>query len=499
MDTQLDETSRAKLDKIVQKMATNKESDDTIQTVVNDFKQKYGKSGMKHNPVGSLPVIKQANQFGAGVGAGLGKTLLNIPKAFLKFSQGVSNAGSKIFGGKPANYQPAIEGIDKLSNALFQQPIQTELDSGLGKAGKFVGETAPYLTGVGGVTSKLANATSGAKVLQGAGALKATGRVLGGATAEGLANYGAGYALSGGDAEQAKNQALISGALKGGLSTIGEIANATKLPESMVGKIFKTNKKEVEQIFKTGDDNTIAKQVLDRGIVGNTKSIAKQLTDGMADSETKIGQEFQRIATENGGNAPTITLENPKGVLDYLKNKANLLRKSGAIKEAQGLELAIPNINPETGKVTANSALGLRRFLDGLRYEKSFASPTEELTAQQAGLKEMSEEIRHKINQIGGTGDIMKDYQFYIKALDKLASHATRIKNNDALGIINSFLLGEGIANLNPQLMGVVAAREALSTTGGATKGAQLLKNLPKSSPLGSGVRSGTARLLSGQ
>ena len=265
---------------------------------------------------GSLPVIKQATQFGAGVGAGIGKTLLNIPKAFLSFAQSVSNKGEKLFGGQPANFKPAIEGIDTLSNNLFQQPIQKELDTGFGKAGKIVGETAPYFTGVGGATSEISNAVSGSKILQGSGALKGVGRVLAGATAEGLANYGTGYALSGGNEEQAKNQALISGALKAGFSTIGEIANATKLPETMVGKIFKTNKKEVDQIFKTGNDNTVAKQVLDRGIVGNTEQIAKQLTDGMAESESKIAQEFAKA-----GN-PKIVLENPKGVIDYLQNKA---------------------------------------------------------------------------------------------------------------------------------------------------------------------------------
>lgn len=117
-------------------------------------------------------------------------------------------------------------------------------------------------------------------------------------------------------------------------------------------------------------------------------------------------------------------------------------------------------------------------------------APTEELTAQQAGLKEMADEIRHKINVIGGTGSIMKDYSFYIKAMDKLASHASRTKNADALGMINTFLLGESVANANPVLAGVAIGRRLIKTTAGATKLAQFLKNLPKSSATGSTVRS---------
>jgi hypothetical protein len=38
----LSEKDRAKLDGIVQRMSFNKESDDAIQFVVNDFKKKYG-------------------------------------------------------------------------------------------------------------------------------------------------------------------------------------------------------------------------------------------------------------------------------------------------------------------------------------------------------------------------------------------------------------------------------------------------------------------------
>ena len=41
-DLVLEESSRQKLDGIVQKMSKNGESDDDIQFVVNDFKNKYG-------------------------------------------------------------------------------------------------------------------------------------------------------------------------------------------------------------------------------------------------------------------------------------------------------------------------------------------------------------------------------------------------------------------------------------------------------------------------
>jgi hypothetical protein len=43
-ELELDETNRAKLDGIVKQMSDNKESDEDIQFVVDDFKKKYGSS-----------------------------------------------------------------------------------------------------------------------------------------------------------------------------------------------------------------------------------------------------------------------------------------------------------------------------------------------------------------------------------------------------------------------------------------------------------------------
>jgi hypothetical protein len=351
-----------------------------------------------------------------------------------------------------------------------------------------IGTVAPYVAG-GAPISKAANLATGA--IEGSGALPATARVLAGATTEGLGNYALGYGLSGGDTKQATIQGLTAGTLKGVTSSIGELANARNVPEALNSKIFKTNKAEVQAIFKGAQEDSLAKQVLDRGISGNTTDIAKQLIQGQADSEAKIAEEFAKQ-----GN-PTITLEDPQRFISYITNKAGLLEKSGATQEAQGLKSSLGAIDPQTGQITANNALSLRRFLDGLRYEKSFLAPTEELNAQQAGLKEMSDSLRGQINQIGGTGQIMKDYQFYIKALDKLAGHAVRAKNNDAIGLINTFLLGESLTSANPVLAGAAVARKVIQTTAGATKTAQFLKNLPQSSAAGSATRGIIGRSVS--
>jgi hypothetical protein len=426
---------------------------------------------------GSFPVIKQLTEAGVGIGTAVGKAGLNLGKSFVKLSQGIADLGTKVIGAPKQDYSAISQGIDTISNNLFQKPFEKELGTIPGKIGNVVGAAAPYVETGGGV-SKLGNIASNS--VAGAGAVA---RVAAGAGAEAAANFGLGYGLSGGDKKQALIQAATAGFLKTLTGTVGELANKTKTPESLVTHIFRTTKKEELAAFNSPKDS-IAKQALDRGIAGDTPKIARTLTTGMADSEAKIAEEFAKA-----GN-PKVVLDNPETIISYIQDKANLLRKSGAIKEAAGLEASLPAINPATGEISANNALALRRFLDGLRIEKGFMAPTEELSAQQAGLKEMADEIRHKINAIGGTGEAMKDYSFFIKAMDKLAAHASRTKNADALGIINTFLLGESVANNNPVLAGVAIGRRILQTTSGATKLAQFLKNLPQSSPAGATTRS---------
>lgn len=482
--------TRAKLADAIRQLQSSGQAS-TIPSLVSAYKTKYQSSTPTEtapiapvvpmqqtltgsdNPVGSFPVIKQATQIGTGIGTAIGKAGLNIGKALVKLSSPVANLMGLGQENKDLSNQ-----IDTLSNNIFQQPFQQELNTVGGQIGNAIGTIAPYVA-TGGTTSALANKATSAVSKYGAVA-----RVGAGAGTEALANYGVGYALSGGDKKQALIQAATAGFLKAGTGTIGELANKGKVPENLMTHIFRTTKKEELGAFGGNAGDSIAKQALDRGIKGNTNKIAETLTTGMADSEKAIADEFAKV-----GN-PNIVLDNPKTVINYIADKANLLEKSGAVKEAQGLKASLGAINPETGEITANNALALRRFLDGLRIEKGFMAPTEELTAQQAGLKEMADEIRHKINVIGGTGSIMKDYSFYIKAMDKLASHASRTKNADALGMINTFLLGESVANANPVLAGVAIGRRLIKTTAGATKLAQFLKNLPKSSATGSTVRS---------
>jgi len=424
---------------------------------------------------------------GVGIGSAVGKFALNVPKAIVQGAESLINIGSG--ENKRVDFSGVTGGLETLKNEIYQKPFEQQLDTTSGKIGTGIGTVAPYLA-TGGTTAAISNAATGARLFQGAGALPAVGRVAVGAGTEALTSGAVGYLGSGGDVEQAKTSALVGGALKGVFSGLGEVSNAMKIPQAIVGPIFKIDKQEAKRILNTENAETFNEWAINKGLKGNTQQVATQVANIIDDSEAKIYQEFAKKGY------PALYVEEPSKFIASISNKAELLRKAGATNQAKSLENSVKGINPETGEMTATTALSLRRFLDGLRIEKSFYTQTEELSAQQSALKEMTEELRHKINAIGGTGEVMKDYSKAIQAMEAIAKKARSENNSEALGLVGTVLLGQSVASLSPTLAATTIARQAYNTTKGRTATAQALKNLPKSSATGSGVRSATGAIV---
>lgn len=439
------------------------------------------------NKVGSLPVIKQATQVGAGIGSGIGKSLANIPKALLQFSQGVSNVGSKILGGQPANYQPAIDAISKASSNLFDKPVQPELNTVGGQIGNVIGQVAPYVA-TGGVTSELSNATSGAKVLKGTGALPALGRTIAGATAEGLANAGTGYALSGGDTKQALTQGLTAGTLKAGTAGIGEIANASKLPQRLMAPVYKTDKNTVENIFNEtgtssqGKTQPLAKWAVDNGIKGSLETQAKQVKSILDQSENKV---------ISSAEASKVRIPVEANLFKMAQGIQSDFQDVGRGEIAQKADQFLRSVKDNS--VSVKDAISFRRLIDNtLRTKSSFNNP-----ALADNLSYWAEDLRKSINNADGIGSVNKEYTQALKARSALIKAATSQGNQKALGALESYALGGGIIAGEP-ISGVatVAAKRALQSPNITSRLAQGAKNLPKSSGIGSVSRSLAGKLL---
>jgi hypothetical protein len=132
-----------------------------------------------------------------------------------------------------------------------------------------------------------------------------------------------------------------------------------------------------------------------------------------------------------------------------------------------------------------------------MRIRSSF-NPGQKLSQSQENFKYFADATRGQLGKINGFKDIMKNYSFQIDALDAIAKEAARKGNRQLLGFIDSALLGGGMAAGTPITgAGIGIARRILQSSSGLTKGAQVIKNLDKSTKAGVGLRSVLGNTLS--
>jgi len=423
--------------------------------------------------VGSLPILKQLTQAGIGIGSAIGKSGLSLGQGFLKASQGIANVLKT-----GADYSPLIKNIEDIKTNVYDKPYENELNSTSGKIGTGIGNVAPYLAS-GGTTAALSNAaTESVPVIKGAGAL----RTLAGAGAEAASNFGQGYLLSGGDTKQALTQGATAGLLKGATGALGEIANSTKLPQRLMGSVYKTDKNTVSKIFD--ETNTTSK--------GNTKSLSKWAVD----QGLKGSLEAQAIKVRS------ILKQSEDAVIKSAEaSKKRISVAPNLFKMAQGIQSDFQDVgrgeiaskadqflrSVKDNSVSVKDAIDFRRLIDNtLRTKSSFNNP-----ALADNLAYWAEDLRKAINNTDGIGEINKDYTQAIKAREALINAATSAGNTKALGALESYAIGGGMLTGEPASgLLTVMAKRTLGSPRATSNIAQIVKNLPKSSSTGSKTRS---------
>jgi len=210
-----------------------------------------------------IPVVKQATEFGVGIGAGLGKAGLGLGQLVLKGANVVGN----VMGAPKNQYNPLIQNIENIKQEVYQKPFQQELESGFGKAGSVVSDVATFAEGnapivkgqqfLKGVTSGATKNLSGLK-----GTLaKGTGNFLSRAVPEAGISGGIELAKSGGDTGSATTAGVVSGALSGTLGTGADIVRSLipKTVRENVSRVLKnTGSKKLGQISTNKDiDNAV--------------------------------------------------------------------------------------------------------------------------------------------------------------------------------------------------------------------------------------------------
>ena len=216
----MDESRRKQLDGIVSQMVSNKESDSSIQFVVDDFKSKYSsqKSQVEQQKdarrAKGLPVSVRDDRaeptlLGSMVRgvAGLGMKVASVAAPFVR------NVGTVADG--TANVTPESE---------YWKPVRTD----------FLGDTS--IPGARGMQT-LNNAQSGGDILKGATQATAS---LGGTAAE-IASYGVGGGAVKGVLARAGLETLKQGAISGALGLGGaELTNSIERGDSAANVVANT-------------------------------------------------------------------------------------------------------------------------------------------------------------------------------------------------------------------------------------------------------------------
>lgn len=287
--------------------------------------------------VGSLPGIKQLNQFGVGVGTEIGKAGIGLGQTFLKASQYLSN---KVLGTDKNVYNPLISGMDTIKQNVYDKPFQAEKSTIPGKVGTLVGAAAPFVATTPAVTAGqefLQGATKADKILGSTRAIPYLVEKFAQATPEALVSGGTEYAVSGGD----KKKAIETGATAGVLSLlthVGADAYRKLIPQDvktnvmnslgMRGKISldsATGKKANDAVDAYTTISRMAPdiEVVDKNGITKpfdpTKADYIEMPQALQQTKNKIYEAYTNLASKAGDTGAKFSPDDFSSVIDDLK------------------------------------------------------------------------------------------------------------------------------------------------------------------------------------
>lgn len=419
---------------------------------------------------------------GSAVNAGLNQTV----------GRAIDAATGKKFASTDYSIKPG------LTSAQVREKLTPQNDAQ--SFGKAVGDISQYFIPAAKAAKAERIVTTLTKGI-GNGLLAAGARIGGKAGIQGATAGGVNLLQTGGDLKQAGNTALIAGGISGALGSVGEAARALKLPERLYQTVFKNAKNDMLAEFKTDYlsslaktnpdkykelvsagiiktgvggtprlNETLAEQALNRGLKGSIKSMANEVVGKTLESEYKL----QQLAKAYKG---TVDLSEAqfKNVLREIAEEYSNVGFGEISKKATALADIVES---SVGKVTAETALAVRRLLDNARIARSFDVPANKLSLSQANLKTLADAARQRVNNVPGFGPIMKDYSFYIEALEQLAREGARRGNTQIISLIDSIFLGGGIASGAAIPAGILGGtRKILQSGRGATSLGSAIKN----------------------
>lgn len=406
------------------------------------------------------------------------------------------------FGGKAADEE----------RARIEQQTGTAGKFDVGDIADVAGHAIPLAASIaGGIFGNVGGAALGAA--GGEAARRGIGKLIGtnedtfGENAADVLKEGA-YTYAGGK--------VLSGAGK----LIAKSGITKALPERLYSTFFKTTSDDLTKLAKTSAisdlqtqnpemfenlvkeglvrvgksgtvelNPTLAQEALERGLGRSTQIVGGKVikTGGslekMADYTLKKQLELELAARTTARTAKDLVpISNTKGYIGMLKDLSSTYKTEGygflkeASKEANDF---VKILTKSKGKLKAETALDLRRLLDGFRNSSSFRmSPT--LGTKQAVFKEGANSLRRKIAEVPGMRDIMNEYRFNIEAAENLLTEAARRGNTKIFGLFDAFVGGSSIGAMGPAGLSVWAGLRTIQTPAVLTAIARSLYKLPE-------------------
>jgi hypothetical protein len=281
----------------------------------------------------------------------------------------------------------------------------------------------------------------------------------------------------------------------------------SELTADALARFKQTNPIQYEDFVKKGlikttggvpaINDTLAEKALDKGLRGSFKNMATEVVTKSLQSE----DDLQTILANYKGTVDV----SEKQFVNVLKSIAQEYEDVGFGEVSQQAAGLADKIAATGGKLDGETALVLRRFMDRMRIASSFDKPVSKLSMTQANFKTLADTVRGRIAEIklptgldaqnlksavqiesgkalqagskvlsqselnalaqpsvselvnvperlaGKTiGTIMKDYSFYLDAMESIAKEAAKRGNSQILGMIDSLFLGGAAISSNP-------------------------------------------------
>ena len=450
----MNEEKRNQLDGIVQKMITNKESDDNIQFVVDDFKKKYTTGIEQPKTKGIIdtlidnPITRGIQSVfpGEKVGKAIG-TLGGLGITALKEKRGAVPKGTTEAFDISAP-SPLQVGADIASGALTVAGFR-----GLGTTGT-LGQRILKMAGMGA-------GLSGAETIK-----------------------------EGGDTKEILKSAAFGGAVGAVIPMAGATLRAVgrqieQLPARFVNSALSRNKAQVLQDISKDKVDDFAKYVLKSKPIGTANKLANESINNIDDLSNKINTALSS-ATRQTGSKITIGRNN---LLDTI---TKLPEAEGALLKRNDIKGIIEKLAPQTKKLLQKESLTitesnqLRQLVDKTLGDRAFLGS--QLSSDKIILKSFANTLREQVKSKAPEGtralfaELSNEIRFRDGLLNKIAQRAGNqvLSFGDFIGGGLGGMFGGGI----PGAVAGVATRRAIESVPFKLSAAKLINASTKLEPI---------------